>query len=249
MAMKKKNVDWAALELAYRTGRSFRTLAREFSVSSTRIAQVAEQENWVRDLSAIIAEKSRAKLNAANLNRNLNGKRVSERAVVEATVQVQTEIVLAHRRDIQRGRQLVVKLFGHLEQEMSARLTEAPPAAAAGADEGSLCGKPVPLATQATTIKALGDALKTLIALERQAFNVDDGQPKRDAVGPTNTAESADSRAGFEDLRAAFKRVLSKASANCADGEAGHSAESRIAGAPTHQSGNHHQISGCLALL
>lgn len=210
MAMKKKDVDWVALELAYRTGRSFRVLAREFGISSTRIKQVADEENWVRDLSAIIAEKARAKLNAANLNGILNGKSSDERAVVEATVQVQTDVVLAHRRDIQRGRQLVVELLAQLEQEMAARSAGALSGSAAATDDGSSGGRPVTLATHASTMKALGEALKTLIALERQAFNVDDGQQRRDAASPLAAAPAPDPRAGFEDLRAAFQRVLAK---------------------------------------
>ena len=45
MAMQKKNVDWTALEVLYRTGRSFRLLAKEFGISSTRIKQVADENN------------------------------------------------------------------------------------------------------------------------------------------------------------------------------------------------------------
>lgn len=230
MAMKKKDVDWAALELAYRTGRSFRVLAREFGISSTRIKQVADEENWARDLSALIAERARAKLNAANLNSDLHGKTANERAVVDATVQVQTDIVLAHRRDIQRGRQLVMELLCHLEQEMATRSSGAYSAGATAADDGGSCGKPVPLATQAGTMKALGEALKTLIALERQAFNVDDAHQKPLDPPPT-AAASAQFRAGFEDLRAAFRRVLSKTpDYSSPDGQPARAEESAMAG-------------------
>jgi hypothetical protein len=209
MAMQKKSVDWTALELAYRTGRSFRSLAREFGISSTRIKQVADQENWTRDLSAIIAEKARAKLNAANLNKNLNAKAANERAIVDATAQVQTNIVLEHRRDIQRGRELVVHLLAQLEHEMLARATGAPCETPA-ADDGSPGGKPASLATQASTIKALSDALKTLVGLERQAFNVDDAQQKPASAASAPAKPEADPRHGFADLRAAFERALAK---------------------------------------
>jgi len=203
--MQKKQVDWTALELAYRTGRSFRSLAREFGISSTRIKQVADQENWARDLSAVIAERARAKLNAANLNSNLNGKKPDERAVVEATVQVQTDIVLGHRRDIQRARELVIHLLGQLERKLG-KMSSAPHAGACASGEANISSKPATLAAHASTVKALCDALKTLIGLERQAFNVDDAKPQQEPA----PAAPHDPRAGFEDLRAAFERRLSQ---------------------------------------
>jgi len=223
MAMKKKDVNWVGLELAYRTGRSFRSLAREFGISSTRIKQVADDENWARDLTAVIAERARAKLNASNVNTNLNGKSTTERAIVDATVQVQTDIVLAHRRDIQRGRTLVVDLLGQLESQVAARLTDPESTESAATEDGGLCGKPVTLATQASTLKTLSEALKTLIALERQAFNVDDVQQKPSAAASPAATPAADPRSGFEDLRAAFQRVLARSSG-------GDHAEGRIVG-------------------
>jgi hypothetical protein len=218
MAMKKKNVDWVALELAYRTGRSFRVLAREFGISATRIKQVADEENWARDLSAIIAEKARAKLNAANLNSNLNGKIANERAIVDATVQVQTNIVLEHRRDIQRGRDVVIHLLQQLENQVGTRITGMHPASASAAGDDNACGKPVSLAAHASTVKALSDALKTLVTLERQAFYIGDEDPKRQPASGQAPASPPDPRAGFEDLRAAFQRVLGKSCGDKQDG-------------------------------
>jgi hypothetical protein len=211
MAMQKKNVDWAALELAYRTGRSFRLLAKEFGISSTRIKQVADENNWARDLTMIIAGMTQAKLNAANLNGNLNGKKGTERQVVEATVQVQTNIVLAHRADIQRSRKLVVALLQELERETANRqdgaqlsgLSQklAPDAATGQSDSPS---KSLSLAGRANTMKVLADALKTLVGLERQAFNIsDEPDPK-----PAEPARDVDVSAGMAEVRAAFDRAL-----------------------------------------
>jgi hypothetical protein len=197
MAGVKKDVDWEGLETGYRSGKSFRLLAKEFGISSTRIAQVADENNWTRDLTAIIAEKTATKLNAANLNTNLNGKKASEREVVEATAQVQTNTILAHRTDIQRGRNLTMLMMAELEfqtnnmdlLEQLRELMHSPDDK--GVDKrDELFRKVISLQSRAGTMKTLAESLKSLIGLERQAFNIsgidDDGN--KESAADTGTA-------------------------------------------------------------
>jgi hypothetical protein len=181
MARQKKDVDWPGLETAYRAGRSFRLLAKEFGISSTRISQVAEENNWTRDLTAVIAEKTKSKLNAANLNAKLNARKASEREVVEATAEVQTNIVLAHRTDIQRGRKLTMALFEELELQTGNVDLLKDLAVLMFKDGGEsqdkrneLFTKVISLSSRAGTMKTLAESLKSLVAMERQAFNIDD---------------------------------------------------------------------------
>lgn len=187
MARQKKDVDWPGLETAYRAGKSFRLLAKEFGISSTRISQVAEENNWTRDLTAVIAEKTKSKLNAANLNTNLNGKKASEREVVEAAAEVQTSIVLAHRTDIGRGRKLTMALFEELELQTEnidllrelAEIMHEPDEK--GQDKrNELFNKVISLSSRASTMKTLAESLKNLVAMERQAFNIMDEQRDTD---------------------------------------------------------------------
>lgn len=187
MARQKKDVDWQGLETAYRAGKSFRLLAKEFGISSTRISQVAEENNWTRDLTAVIAEKTKSKLNAANLNAKLNGeqaaaKKATEREVIEATAEVQTNIVLAHRTDIQRSRKLVMTLLEELElqtdnvdllKDLAALMLQ--DGGEAQDRRNELFNKVINLSSRAGTMKTLSESLKSLVTLERQAFNVDDG--------------------------------------------------------------------------
>lgn len=187
MARQKKDVDWPGLETAYRAGKSFRLLAKEFGISSTRISQVAEENNWTRDLTAVIAEKTKSKLNAANLNTNLNGKKASEREVVEAAAEVQTSIVLAHRTDLGRGRKLTMALFEELELQTEnidllrelAEIMHEPDEK--GQDKrNELFNKVISLSSRASTMKTLAESLKNLVAMERQAFNIMDEQRDTD---------------------------------------------------------------------
>lgn len=194
MARQKKDVDWPGLEAAYRAGKSFRLLAKEFGISSTRISQVADENGWTRDLTAIIAEKTKSKLNAANLNANLNGeqiaaKKATEREVIEATAEVQTNIVLAHRTDIQRSRMLVMTLLGELEhqtsnadlyEQLADLLIDQEGASEddkrqANAKRWDAFNRAISLSGRSSTMKTLAESLKNLVTLERQAFNVDDG--------------------------------------------------------------------------
>jgi hypothetical protein len=183
MARQKKDVDWPGLETAYRAGKSFRLLAKEFGISSTRISQVAEENNWTRDLTAVIAEKTKFKLNAANLNTNLNGKKASEREVVEAAAEVQTNIVLAHRTDISRGRKLTMALFEELElqtgnvellKDLAAFMLQ--DGGDAQDKRNEVFNKVISLSSRSSTMKTLAESLKNLIALERQAFGIDDNK-------------------------------------------------------------------------
>ncbi len=78
MPMTKK-VDWQALELGYRTGRSFRVLAREFGISSTRIKQIAYGEQWARDLAGAVQPRASGRLRSQFALRSLEHRLLQSR--------------------------------------------------------------------------------------------------------------------------------------------------------------------------
>ncbi|WBY02761.1 hypothetical protein PE066_04275 [Ramlibacter tataouinensis] len=206
MVMPKKDVDWYAVEVAYRAGRSFRMLAKEFGISSTRIKQVADFNRWARDLSVVITEKTTAKLNAANLNIKLNGKSACERDVIEATAQAQTDVVLAHRNSIQRARKLTLALLEDLELATVQWRRDRFSGAEAIAPSRTIPDKEKSMASRSAILKMLADALKTLIGLERQAFQILDGSPGK----PEEPAAKQDALEGLDTLEAAWARVLGR---------------------------------------
>lgn len=184
MARKRKEVDRDALELEYRAGLlSLRVLGSKYGLAASRITQIAEEEGWVRDLSAKIQAKTESKLNRSLLNNNLNAeKRISERQEVDGVAQARTDIVIAHRKDIQRNRNLAMRMLEELEQttdhndlfEQLGELLHAPDEK--GNDRrNELYRKVIDMPMRIDGVKKLAETLKVLVGLERQAFGLKDG--------------------------------------------------------------------------
>lgn len=184
MARKRKEVDRDALELEYRAGLlSLRVLGSKYGLAASRITQIAEEEGWLRDLSAKIQAKTESKLNRSLLNNNLNAeKRISERQEIDGVAQARTEIVIAHRKDIQRSRSLAMRMLEELEQTTDnndlfrelGKLLHAPDEK--GNDRrNELYRKVIDMPMRIDGVKKLAETLKVLVGLERQAFGLKDG--------------------------------------------------------------------------
>ena len=190
-AGKPARVDWDALEPHYRAGiRALKDIGKQFEVSAPAIVQHAKKNGWTRNLKAKIKAKADAKvaaamLNEAVLNGQVNAKaKVNEALTVEVESEVQARIRLSQRKDIGKGRELVNSLMAELEaqtgsMDLMLRLGEL----MAQPDENGvdklrdLYHKAISLGNRVGTMKSLAEALKNLIALERQAFGMDDKDP------------------------------------------------------------------------
>lgn len=182
---EKKVIDWEKIELDYRAGvKSLREIASEHDVSDTAIRKRAKRDDWVRDLSAKIKAKAddlvrkeqvRTEVRTANL--------ISEKDTIDANANLVASVRLSHRKDIQRSRKIAMSLFDELEMmvgqenvkllEMLGELMWSPD------DKGNdkvndLYMKIISMPGRVKSMKDLSDTLKTLIALERQAFGLDD---------------------------------------------------------------------------
>ena len=182
---EKKVIDWEKIELDYRAGvKSLREIASEHDVSDTAIRKRAKRDDWVRDLSAKIKAKAddlvrkeqvRTEVRTANL--------ISEKETIDANANLVASVRLSHRKDIQRSRKIAMSLFDELEMmvgqenvrllEMLGELMYSPD------DKGNdkvndLYMKIISMPGRVKSMKDLSDTLKTLIALERQAFGLDD---------------------------------------------------------------------------
>lgn len=186
---EKKVIDWEKIELEYRAGvKSLREIASEQGVSDTAIRKRAKRDDWVRDLSAKIKAKAddlvrkeqvRAEVRTAN--------HISEKETIEANANLTAGVRLTQRKDIQRSRKIAMSLFDELEMmvgqenvkllEMLGELMWSPD------DKGNdkvndLYMKIISMPGRVKSMKDLSDTLKTLIALERQAFGLDDENNK-----------------------------------------------------------------------
>ena len=188
MAAKQKDVDRKRLEIEYRAGiKSFRTLGNEFGLSGARVAQIADEEGWTRDLKERIKAATEVKLNTAILDVKLDTDKVErENQVVEAGSNLQVDVVLTQRKDIKRSRELGVKLFAELEamtdsKELIAELGEIAYMKLSGEVGEKLADKIMDTFNKVTSFggrvsnyKALADAIKTMVGLERQAYGLAD---------------------------------------------------------------------------
>lgn len=187
MAAPKK-VDYARIEPGWRAGiKSPAQLAAEYteatgiSVSHTAINKHFKGRNIPRDL----ADKVRSKAESMVLEAMVTGKVSAETtkpdlAIINVNAELQANIEIGQRKDIGRSRKLVVKLLDELEEqtdkvhdleelgEMMRKENDA------GVDKlNDLYHKVIGLSGRISNMKALTEALKNLIGLERQAYNMD----------------------------------------------------------------------------
>ena len=186
---EKKVIDWEKIELEYRAGvKSLREIAAAHDVSDTAIRKRAKRDDWVRDLSAKIKAKAddlvrkeqvRAEVRIAN--------HISEKETIEVNANLTAGVRLSQRKDIQRSRKIAMSLFDELEQMVGEDqvdlLTRLGDLMYQPDDKGKdvlndIYHKVIAMPGRVDSMKKLSDTLKTLIALERQAFGLDDENNK-----------------------------------------------------------------------
>jgi hypothetical protein len=168
--MARSSADWESVEREYRAGQlSVREIGRLHGVSHTAIAKCARKEGWTRDLAARVREEVATRLVSSEV--------AAEQAVDDAATRV-IALVREHRQDIRSARQLVATLVAEL-QDASDNISEIEDAIEAEPDSNRrrMMQKAVTLPARASVIASLSTALKNLVGLERQAFNMDSDTP------------------------------------------------------------------------
>ena len=187
--MAEKEINWEKIELDYRAGvKSIRQIAAENEIAESGIRRRAKQYEWVRDLSEKIKAKADDIVRKESVRSVVRTKTtISEKDTIDANANEVASVRLAHRKDIQRSRKIAMSLFDELEMmvgqenvkllEMLGELMWSPD------DKGNdkvndLYMKIISMPGRVKSMKDLSDTLKTLIALERQAFGLDDDNNK-----------------------------------------------------------------------
>lgn len=173
--------DWEAVERDYRAGaKSIRQIAKEHAITHTAVLKRAEAENWPRDLAGKIRAAANIQLarEVAKGQVSTQVATVSERGIVEANAALQVEIIRSHRSDITRARSVMQGLLDDLGVAASTRETLAATASKITADDKSgqrrsALLKAISIGEQAQTLETLTRSLQRLVALERQAFGID----------------------------------------------------------------------------
>lgn len=174
--------DWERIEQLYRAGLlSVREIAASCGISHTAIQKKAKACSWARDLRAKITAKADSLVAKAEVATQVATEALAtERGIVDANAKVIADIRMAHRTDIGRSRRLANKLLEELEgiteeqgtlKELIAQLKDADEGAEMS-DVLALASKMSSLPSRTKTMKELGETLKNLIALERQAYDL-----------------------------------------------------------------------------
>ncbi|MCF0265494.1 hypothetical protein KW868_13650 [Acinetobacter guillouiae] len=186
---EKKVIDWEKIELDYRAGiKSLRQIAGEHDIAESGIRRRAKQYEWVRDLSEKIKAKADDIVRKESVRSSVRTKTtISEKETIDANANEVASVRLAHRKDIQRSRRIAMSLFDELEQmvgedhvDLLIRLGDL---MYCPDDKGKdtlndIYQKIISMPGRVKSMKDLSDTLKTLIALERQAFGLDDENNK-----------------------------------------------------------------------
>ena len=182
---EKKVIDWEKIELDYRAGvKSLRQIAGEQDIAESGIRRRAKQYEWVRDLSEKIKAKADDIVRKESVRSSVRTKTtISEKDTIDANANEVASVRLAHRKDIQRSRSIAMKLFDELEHQVGVEnaqnLEMLGELLRSEDDKGrdalnDIYHKIISLPGRVKSMKDLSDTLKTLIALERQAFGLDD---------------------------------------------------------------------------
>lgn len=187
--MANKATDWEAIESAYRAGlMSIREIASQHGITHGAINKRAKKDGWDRDLSAKIKAKADLLVSKREVSTQVStGKALSERILIEANAEVIANVRMEHRGDIRRAREITNALFDELGAECAdiealrklGELMLQPDEN--GRDRlNEVYQSIIALPERVKAVKALSDAMKNLIGLERQAYDI--GEDKGDNV-------------------------------------------------------------------
>lgn len=186
---EKKVIDWEKIELDYRSGvKSLREIATDHEISEGAIRKRAKRDDWSRDLSAKIKAKADDLVRKEQVRSEVRTQStISEKETIDANANLVASVRLSQRKDIQRSRKIAMSLFDELEHQVGIEnvenLEKLGELLRTEDDKGrdalnDLYMKIISMPGRVKSMKDLSDTLKTLIALERQAFGLDDENNK-----------------------------------------------------------------------
>lgn len=197
--------DWEAIESAYRAGlMSLREIAGKHGISEGAIRKRAKRDDWSRDLAAKIQERADDLVRKKEVRKQVRtDTTLTERVLIEATAEAIAAVRMEHRGDINRARKLANILFDELSAQCAdvGALEELGEILRQPDDKGmdklnDLYQKIISLPSRVKSMKDLSDSLKTLIGLERDAYNITGGnEPDKVPVSNDTTDLTTDQAA------------------------------------------------------
>jgi len=201
--------DWAWAQAEYETGITPTSkIAKALGVTDTAVVLRAQRKAWVRDPLARAKIAAQVQANEVAAFKLDQDKRQQE--IIAVTAQMQSSVLVSHRKDIQTARSLVSALLTEcllvttdiqVLEELAEVMHEPDDR---GRDRLNAAYKRViSLPERTTAINTLSTALKTLVLLERQAFGISGLIEDPDAV-----RAPAEVTRGLDNIMAKFDAVL-----------------------------------------
>ena len=168
---KPRQLDWERIGAEYRAGKlSLREIGRQHGCSEGAIRKRAKADGWERDLQARVDEAVRNKLVRAEVRKNAISA-ATENEVVEAAAAASVHVVLSHRKDVAKLRELEERFLDELGGEGG----EEPKKLYITQYQGKVVQEVVGLTVteKASTLQSLAMVRFKRIEIERKVFNID----------------------------------------------------------------------------
>lgn len=179
---KRSEIPWPDIRNDFRIGMSTRAIAHKYKniVTAQGIGKRARAEGWTQDLMREVQERAATKLVSTQVSIDtgeVSKPHADAEEAVEAAAEQSVQVIVTHRRDILAGRQLTNLLFGQLQSAAATReqieetIIDATMLDVNSQRRNAML-RAVSLPQHAATVRDLTTAMKNLIALERDAWNL-----------------------------------------------------------------------------
>jgi len=176
---KQKVLDWEGIEREYCANQiSIKEIGRRFGCSDTAISKKAKENGWKRTLANRVRARVKEELVRGEVCEEVCGEvcgnNANEKEIVEHAAKRGAEVIRLHRKDVQKMRDMEEKLLGELGDD--------PTKVHVSQYKGEIYTKTLSLTVseKAGALQALANVQHKRIQLERQAYNLNDGEEVSD---------------------------------------------------------------------
>lgn len=186
-APKRRKVDWDAVERDYRsTQMTLRELGAKHGCDHAAISRKAKDNDWRRDLTAAVRQATNTMLIEAAVTSAVTNSQQAVTSTVIAVAEMNKQVILGHRRDIQDTRNVAASLLDELtaskmlveEQDLLVEILAGEGAEPVDISRArAVVRKALDLGARVSSVKALAETFSKLQVMERVAFSLDDDKP------------------------------------------------------------------------
>jgi predicted transcriptional regulator len=207
--------DFDYAEAQYRTNtKTIKEIADEIGITRAALFDYISKNNVTRDLGAAIKNRTMEMLAGDIIDSN-GRLPTKQEDLIQINATLQAAVIRSHRGDIDRFRRLAMALLSELEgmtvyqdtlEDIGTILRSEDKN---GTDKlNDVYKRVISLPGRTDTLKKLGDTLKTLILLERQAFGMREDYEDEDIRRAKITSDPGKPVTSFDSITTRFMKVL-----------------------------------------